>query len=679
MVVQSLETIRNLQHRLDIAHSAALYNLELVGHDVSMIHKPPSPQNAYKFLELVHIESLNLKTKLDSLSKQIRDRLIHLHNKFPLPKDVDGVSDPVGLEDMIDELPGIWTEYKLKDFIRRLSMFINATSPLNNNILQLQDLVDNDIYQSALNETGLTTTQLPPTGYFNSMVMQYLQDRTEWSTTIKHVQLELTSWVKQIRPSHISKLELEAETRCKSELILSCSIDAASKIEAMLEAEVGPFQNAAKELISGGLIESALQVLRLTKLIPQVLDETDHELIQAWINPNTSRYMSLMERNLEAMCSARRAEKALLVQYRDIYSEAVDLSIRQVTKKEDNSWVTADIKCQQRFIDVKNARRCFTCPNRYSEFLVPRAKKDRAGRRVIISAVLSPYRASDDSDIVWIGEMERESLNNILKSFNRPEFRVPELGSDAEMAHLPPWMFDYPAASYRHLKQSLLNIKNLCMGSQMPIPLPIAVRLGLVSDTEIKSPLHNEALLLQTCIESLGLNRPTIFLYLLSRFCVSLQGNFPFYTDEIRSCIFISLYKNKINSGDESIKKLPLLMADPLGLIDDLLDVLGKISRYCKDNNRLQKFTSFRYQTRGILQGQISDGEWITIIAYCGGWGRHPGGTRIPCGMNPLYLGRNSTCNNCSRLICHKCGHCDNRCPSSKIRQDSCGELNSEN
>src|SRR5262249_25878014 len=105
----------------------------------------------------------------------------------------------------------------------------------------------------------------------------------------------------------------------------------------------------------------------------------------------------------------------------------------------------------------------------------------------------------------------------------------------------------------------------------------------------------------------------------------------------------------------------------PLKTVKELLDVLERVAESCPQH--AAAFVRFRLTGAGVLQGRCDDGKWQTILAYCGGWRRLPNGQKVRCAQSPLFLGQDETCYACGKLVCHRCGYCNDRCSDRSARQ----------
>ncbi len=383
------------------------------------------------------------------------------------------------------------------------------------------------------------------------------------------------------------------------------------------------------------------------------LGKYDKLLIQNWTSQNGGEIF-----NKIAMTSARKAELAALRLYRQLYGSAEDLSIMQVTDPNRNEWKKADISTNDQWIDVKNARTSFSSPNTYSEHCVPKFKSDRKGHDVTISAFLSPYGEDSTDPIIWLGETTWGQIEQLQKYFNSDTLAV-NFSTDLNKNFLPAWLFDYPAVCYRERDASLEIIRSPDFEfprRECAIGSGVLAKRVIASKTE--SALGSEAMRLERRINDCGLSRPVLFLHILDRFCRLTSEHSTFKETRIDEILFPG-------SGEHS--KIPLGVYDPLKTVWNLWNILSEVSERCFEEATY--FNFFKLGGANILQGRKDHGKWVTIYAYCGGWGQLEDKTPIRCGQNPLYLGQDQTCSSCNKLICHECGFCSNLCPDCQERQ----------
>ena len=392
----------------------------------------------------------------------------------------------------------------------------------------------------------------------------------------------------------------------------------------------------------------------ITKPKKPLLTENDHKLILNWSQPyGLSTYKG------KAMTSAREAEVAAFKLYSNLYGNAEDLSILQVTSPKDDRWKYADIATNGRWIDVKNARTSFSSSNSYSEHCVPQFKLDRKKRDVPISSFLSQYHDDAPQPIIWLGETTFGELEKLQNEFNSQYLKV-TFATHLNNNFLPAWLFDYPSVCYRDRKAALEVIRSPeFIFPRQECDIGIGVLANRVISSKTEGTLGLEAMELERRIKKCGLNRAVLFLHVLDRFCHISLDEKTFKETGLDIILFSRFNRNK---------EAPLGVYDPLETVWNLWNVLVAISEKCLKETR--RFTMFRLRGANILQGKTNGGRWLTVFAYCGGWLRLENGTSVRCGQNPIYLGQDYPCQSCGHLICHRCGFCSTQCSDCKTRQD---------
>lgn len=409
------------------------------------------------------------------------------------------------------------------------------------------------------------------------------------------------------------------------------------------------------------------------------LDENDLNLVKKWIgdNSNTPFLKS-------TMISARGAEKLVIRYYQSLGDSVEDISIHQITNESD-TWRKGDIRLnQQELLDVKNAR-YQTNSNTYSEFCVPKFKQNR-NAEVKIIAVISPYlMLSKIYDKQVKGWQHRNRNPIILGTFTATELAKLEfvfsngilkvnmnrLGSQAN--YLPPWLFDYDDLFYQQQLQIIKQIQKIpsnCIPSWEDISLfreQNFINLLITAKKQIPSSWLEHLdlwakdfinLLLEVTETKITL--PYLFLSLLRHFLTMLSVENTNYSPQ--------RYKELLYGKNTFCP--PLKIYDPLNIIDKFCDTLNTLWNY-RTQYKLQEFKIFKFNGRGLLQGQRFESEYppTTILAYCGGWTINSKGK---CGYTPLVIGKDEICPECHHLICPKdnCGYCSSNCSGYKQRQE---------
>src|SRR5690606_38928003 len=125
--------------------------------------------------------------------------------------------------------------------------------------------------------------------------------------------------------------------------------------------------------------------LDVTEVYGDKLDERDLLIAKQWAP------LPENDASLAKMLSARAAEKATALFYRDMGSVVEDIAITQLYGA-GSDWKTHDLLVDENIaLDVKNARRAINAVGFYSEHTVARFKLDRREQHVKIAGILSPY------------------------------------------------------------------------------------------------------------------------------------------------------------------------------------------------------------------------------------------------------------------------------------------------
>ena len=505
----------------------------------------------------------------------------------------------------------------------------------------------------------------PGTKHWDEQKQKFYRDYYSDWRRLEVILLDLRASVKcrigALEQDHVSKL-LATETEpvhhergCLIEALRSAVITA-KRAEAYAKAAVEADSTADRQLKDAWASVKSLGI-NAARTRPR-LSEQDRHLADQW-----SCDQGGGEYRRKAMLSARRAEVIACQLYRELYGEAEDLAILQAFGGADDRWKYADIRANGRWIDVKNARRNLSSSNVYSEHCVPRFKRDRALRDVVISGFLSPYDTREDEydngvkstgsgveSVIWLGETTYDAITRLSQHFPF----VDGLARDARETLLPGWLFDYPDICYRRRDAFLREIvSNDFMFPRGEVKMAFGVLAQRIATESTTTLVSGEALALQKRIVTSGLSRPVLFLHLLDRFCSARLAGTTFYSDALREILF---------PFDD--KFWPLCVSDPLGMIADLLDVLERVDLQIKE----RQFSQFQFRARGVLCGITDCGAKQTLIAYCGGWKRLSSGSSVRCGRNPIYLGEDGTCEHCGYLICRECNFCKDACPGLEER-----------
>jgi len=418
---------------------------------------------------------------------------------------------------------------------------------------------------------------------------------------------------------------------------------------------------------------SLIQVLEApfkceSEVTTPALDDDDRELVRLWLQTGQEEQSYHVARVL----SARAAEKTVAKIYSTAGSTVADMSISQLSTGNNGEWRICDLLVDGNRVDVKNARSPITSPDNYTEHCVPKFKADREGEDVLIAGVLSPYlqewqfegHSSKEKPVRFLGETSRSVIRNLETRFSTDFFEVGFHRTDRKGFFLPPWMFEYPPKFYNVVKpdrgESLYRRPwpSKTDFEQLGInPLPL---LSIWLPPEdffcqgIESRLTRKVTRgLAKDIEYLGRSRPVIWMSLLtsvSELMANGEYEVGWSPSSLRDFLFFS----------HSAR--PLGCYDPLKTVSNLVQALDTVWMHAKD--QIAGFRSFKLDNGMILKGRRKPmDKWRTIIAYCGGRLTLGDGSTAPCGNNPIYLGREKTCEECGKLICSECGFCRYDCP----------------
>ena len=147
-------------------------------------------------------------------------------------------------------------------------------------------------------------------------------------------------------------------------------------------------------------------------------------------------------------------------------------------------------------------------------------------------------------------------------------------------------------------------------------------------DTEVVRAIYKR-------ISPFGLSRRTLFWFVLM--CMlSNRGEARDCETQIKDHLFVD---------GENGGSYPVGLYDPRRYVWNLIDALATLLG--KNPMLVDKLSEISLSGLNILKARL-DGEWQTILAYCG-----------MCGRWPLYLGK---CKRCpckkARLVCDRCHHC---------------------
>jgi cold shock CspA family protein len=401
-------------------------------------------------------------------------------------------------------------------------------------------------------------------------------------------------------------------------------------------------------------------------------DELDNNLVKKWCSDQPKNTFLLAQ-----MKSARGAEKLVLRFYQDLEYSVEDTSIHQVNQKTD-TWKQGDVMLDSEILlDVKNARKSLNSDT-YSEFCIPKFKQNR-GKEVLITAVLSPYLREEFMngkehpnfhvcDPIVLGEFNKTQLKDLENSFEDKFISINITRNSNPNTYLPHWLFDYNDKFYVEQSKIIdrfLQLKDsdipdwediLTVNAEIRLfPLFIASKRSLPE--KWVDCLPNWKVDFMKFLINLPVKRitlPYLFLSLLRHFLLMLFDDNSNYSPQQYQEILYTNYapNNPFNN--------PLKIHDPLNTIEYFCDTLQTLWDN-RNSTRLTNFKIFKFNGKGLLQGQKSqDDQLRTILAYCGGWVEKKG----KCGYTPLVIGKHENCPICGRLICPKCKYCSDDCKS---------------
>jgi hypothetical protein len=399
----------------------------------------------------------------------------------------------------------------------------------------------------------------------------------------------------------------------------------------------------------------------VSKIYPQ-LTVSDRQLAALWITRKGDEYYEAQ------MLSARGAEKVAKQFYESLGCQVTDVAMTQLDGSSTD-WLSYDLLLDEKVpVDVKNARAPYY-GNSYVEHSVKRLKLGRQGREVRIAGVLSPYLQLkfindtseiffDSKPVIFLGETTKLTIDKLLRDFRRPNI---EVINDTKTL-IPAWMFDYPSEFYRKRYESRIKLRTLDL-NLLPdkeifdssgfnavasflaagVPLPEQWQGDLA---EWQRNLYND--LVQ---HSPQLSLPILFLTLLTHFLITIS------TGQLDKTFSPESYKDLLYPNKNRTRH-PLGIVDPLGTIHNFCSTLNDLWKH-RDTVGLEQFTLFKFYGEGLLKGRKrNENQYITIIAYCGGWIEGKG----KCGNSPLIIGKHKNCLQCGKLICPRCQFCSKNC-----------------
>ena len=372
------------------------------------------------------------------------------------------------------------------------------------------------------------------------------------------------------------------------------------------------------------------------------------------------------------LSSARAAELAAAEYYRALDFMVEDVSILQLGGV-DRRWKDFDLFVDSRPIDVKNARRSFSNPDTYVEHCVPKFKSDRqTGKEVVIVGVLSnsvkvdPLFQEIRTDALVLGELRDSEFENLLGWLQVRFGDVIDYAATKEASFHPGWQFEYPPEHYPGHSSARAHVQNvmslLDVGGLEPCEIPLwFLPLAAANQSLEKLQLPATKATIAQDIRSIesgpGISRPALYLYVMSAFLKMMSQQRA--TDALAKALDEMLFVGHIKTSRD---QYPVGLEDPQRYVFCLIAAMQQIGAAVHRQGR--KLTSFALRHPAILKGRLENGEWITLLAYCGGWFQ----SKYKCGTIPLVYGTHSLCEECSHLICSRCDYCSHNCSFSQNR-----------
>jgi hypothetical protein len=373
------------------------------------------------------------------------------------------------------------------------------------------------------------------------------------------------------------------------------------------------------------------------------------------------------------LLSARTAELAAADYYTCLGHTVEDISITQLGNT-NGQWKDCDLLIDGRPIDVKNARRSFSNPERYVEHCIPRFKQARGtNAEVSITGVLSHYQsvgriAHFGTDHLILGEVRVSDIRRIYAWMRRRFGDLLKLDGAWRPEYHPGWMFEYPPNHYpdrvagiRRIGDVLRQFAPAGVGATF-IPgwlLALCQERDLIVLGDLPDVKRRVLEDLHSLDEDVGFSLPSIFLYVMGLILEAIANELP------AECLEKYVIDLLFLRGPDNTASSPLGLEDPQGYVWELVRMLFRVQNEAISQRK--RFVSFELTHPSILRGRLADGSSMTLLAYCGGWRVVP--TRVKCGFAPLFFGNHKVCPSCGYLICDECGYCSHRCELVSSRQ----------
>jgi len=369
------------------------------------------------------------------------------------------------------------------------------------------------------------------------------------------------------------------------------------------------------------------------------------------------------------LSSARAAELSMAQYYRELKLAVEDVSITQLRGGQD--WPEFDLLVDGSPVDVKNARRSFSSPNMYVEHAVPAFKLARSGNQVSVAGALSDYRPqlSEDFRLVYqvqvLGEVRLSHLRELFAWMRQRFGDILNLDHMWKPEYQPGWVFEYRPEHYPARAAALQRISDFVERIKGTGFKPEALAGWLSTlhpnpqSLDLPIEQHSVVVDVQDLSTSVGLSRPGLYLYAMGTLLKSIKEQAPAGRAEetLRRALF--------GRVDMTYSTRPLGLEDPQAYVQGIIEALSKVKRAVLASTL--RFSAFRLTHPEILRGCTTDGRWLTLLAYCGGWRHEP--MRVKCGSSPLIFGPNKPCPACGYLACNECGYCSHDCARGAERK----------
>lgn len=416
------------------------------------------------------------------------------------------------------------------------------------------------------------------------------------------------------------------------------------------------------------------------RTLMRVISSDDESLCLAWSGKHI-KGANLQESLLEIvgdfeakrLLSARTAEYAAIDYYRALACSVVDVSVGQL-RTANQDWKDFDLLVDGDPIDVKNSRRSFSNPDTYVEHCVPAFKLARgSGQEVAVTGVLSDYlQVSQINNLPVscriLGEVRVTEMRDLYRWMKKRFQTLVDFSGLWKAEYQPGWAFEYPKKHYPNResqrKQALLLLQDYVALGYAPnkIPkwlFPVCSDFSYIQQLDL--PKNVMAILedLFSLDKEIGFRRPALFAYIVGKSLEALTNSD--HPDDLYPILKELLFVPK--DADSSVSIVGL--EDSQGYIVRVIACLSRIHEEAIVQGL--EFSAFKLTHPSILRGKKMNGDWMTLMAYCGGWIREP--TTAKCGSSPLFFGLNEVCPTCGYLVCADCGFCSRDCAVVEERQ----------